>query len=61
MGQSPNVKIGYPSCMCERIECDCCCMSGGLDRDGNVCPNICFDRQCEEHGKKCIKSFRSVK
>jgi len=44
----------YPSCMCGQVACDCPCVSGGLNKDGDVVPNKCFDHICFPHGERCI-------
>ncbi len=44
----------YPSCTCERVECDCPCISGGLTKDGDVTNNVCFSDTCVPHGKRCM-------
>lgn len=46
-------KKEYPSCTCLVINCDCPCISGGLDGDGNVTSNLCFNDLCIPHGDKC--------
>ncbi len=42
------------SCTCQNLKCICPCISGGLDSEGSVTRNVCFNHLCKKHGKDCI-------
>jgi hypothetical protein len=44
----------FPSCSCLRISCECPCLSGHFNKEGEIVKVECFDALCTPHGDNCL-------